>query len=1129
MPSLYHAGISAGLATLPLSVSGTRKTVNKKGAEAARLCEEAEKKLRASEFLVEERVQFPGDDENFAVNWIGEAPFLQVVVGGEQSKVREVSQEAGRRSSARNKRVKLPEAEPRHEQTAEASSEGRRIPRRAGRVPSQTTGKNNERTPDQSPGLLSVRPSTRAHPRPPLAPRNLVQQTATALRTLVPDTDIPPKALVLHVELTKKTFYESLIDGSRQHLKLDVFFNGQLAGCVLVHQNDIRTGVKSMHQIFAGTRVDYMAERPWVILPPSANGFHARNRDAKNVYIEQRWSEISRGLMEEANLRGVDENGLSPPSAAYLKELASMYMPDEVKDMQKPGGRRFGIMDVIVTVGLGRKVNSGTSYLTQPARLIDDRFSYEVIEDLDGKDGLLGEVTEGRRSLRNLRREQQQKQIECVKMVVDSHGNTCGRQESDPPLETPAPAPRPSPTLEGLTGLPHHPTFHNPFNTAHIPVVPPPVHFPSPSMPPFYSSSQGGSPGSIANQRIEVQPRKRSFNDFVETASEAPTRNYERTSSLDSQQSFPPTPFSMNSQGRMGPIGGGISGYSLTQYDGFTHANPYQLPFEDMMQGLDFGATANFGTFGETVATPFPPVESDQAISTPFNSSSTGSLGGAGSNDLPLASRPFVLPSNPSNHGRQVSFRPANITSFQPESPSIATSSSIPQPLDSPGTMFGSSPMLLPGFPPSFPRPRIPPSMYPPGPPPAVGLFSATTKPKTVLPKEGLMPSKGSDPAPRLVKRLLITGKGGATVVDHKWHSPQRIPIKVGQSGSSQLTVRSQSPSKHPKDRLSSAEPAISNFQSKASIATTTMPPSSPDKDTTLATVETDMEANQNAVNDYNVVSEPTEPVPVLSPLDPALALPTAVAVPISSKEEGEAFNSNPPIAGDAESTRRRVATNSIQGPKAKTFVLDNPEELLRKAPKPRSSINSGSQSPVKRDEIPVERISRPRSEAEVGEAGVMSEHRSSFSLPGAPSSSAAQANINIGQATTVLPLQSSGLSPSVISAQLPSSSTPILPTQTFDPPRLVPSTPTPTGPLAQTLVKKSASLQRFTGPRIRDLRTSNRLNTSENPPLNQDCVIQYAVSETEGGALRQIKMERQGMFTEESVVVGMRFFVRGQ
>jgi hypothetical protein len=61
--------------------------------------------------------------------------------------------------------------------------------------------------------------------------------------------------------------------------------------------------------------------------------------------------------------------------------------------------------------------------------------------------------------------------------------------------------------------------------------------------------------------------------------------------------------------------------------------------------------------------------------------------------------------------------------------------------------------------------------------------------------------------------------------------------------------------------------------------------------------------------------------------------------------------------------------------------------------------------------------------------------------------------------------------------------------------------------------------------------RSPDRLKTVSNPLLNQDCVIAFAESEdkdSEHGVLRQVRGERQGLFVEDHVVLGTRFFVAG-
>jgi hypothetical protein len=72
-------------------------------------------------------------------------------------------------------------------------------------------------------------------------------------------------------------------------------------------------------------------------------------------------------------------------------------------------------------------------------------------------------------------------------------------------------------------------------------------------------------------------------------------------------------------------------------------------------------------------------------------------------------------------------------------------------------------------------------------------------------------------------------------------------------------------------------------------------------------------------------------------------------------------------------------------------------------------------------------------------------------------------------------------------------------------------------------------------GPQDRQPRSPNRVSTADNSPLSQNCIIQLAQSgvgsdeakvKVGEGLLRQVKSERQGVFREESVVVGVRFFV---
>ncbi|KAI8933798.1 hypothetical protein NX059_009505 [Plenodomus lindquistii] len=294
MPTYHARGISARLGTLPLSDAITPDVVIKKGETARQQAEVAEQCLRKSKLLNERPVPFPGDNDGFELNWLGNAPFMQAQI-----------------------------TQPSTHFTNTKSSDGRHH-------------------------LESER---------------------------------GPEALVLHVQLSDKAFTSGLV--RKTSLKVEVFFNGELSSCVFITTNDVRSGVKSLHQVFAGNRVDYLSERPWVIkhdiLPID---------DSSDVTVapgELRWQAICEALQCEAQARGMDGKGNISSSAEFLTALASMEMPLQVCDMQWPGGRHFGVIDVIISAGDGRKAINGGGYLKAPQRLKDVNFPLRAMSTKVGE------------------------------------------------------------------------------------------------------------------------------------------------------------------------------------------------------------------------------------------------------------------------------------------------------------------------------------------------------------------------------------------------------------------------------------------------------------------------------------------------------------------------------------------------------------------------------------------------------------------------------------------------------------------------------------------------------------------------------------------------------------------------
>ena len=286
MPTYHARSITVRLGSMPLAETTTSDVVLKKGEVAKRQSEAAEKKLLHSLLLDEERVLFPGDPDGYELNWLGNAPFMQVQADGGFG---------------------------------------------------QSSGQYN-----------------------------------SSQRYSAPDYNCP-QALALHVKLSDKAFVSGF--SGKTHLKIEVLFNGQLSACSLVHTNDIRSGAKSLHQVFAGYRVDFLAERPWILVPPYTTPDGGTRRFRKTISSSERWEQISTALLREAEERGTDKEGESPSSAEFLRALATMQMPERVKDMQKPGGRKFGVLDVVITAGVGSKLTTGTNYLKSPQRLKDSNYA----------------------------------------------------------------------------------------------------------------------------------------------------------------------------------------------------------------------------------------------------------------------------------------------------------------------------------------------------------------------------------------------------------------------------------------------------------------------------------------------------------------------------------------------------------------------------------------------------------------------------------------------------------------------------------------------------------------------------------------------------------------------------------
>jgi hypothetical protein len=105
MPAYFARGVSAHLGAMALADVITPQIVVRKGDAAKEEAESVEGKLLGSRRLKEELVPFPGDDDCFQLNWLGNgnAPFMQARAMLEREGARDTSEAGARIAEARRR------------------------------------------------------------------------------------------------------------------------------------------------------------------------------------------------------------------------------------------------------------------------------------------------------------------------------------------------------------------------------------------------------------------------------------------------------------------------------------------------------------------------------------------------------------------------------------------------------------------------------------------------------------------------------------------------------------------------------------------------------------------------------------------------------------------------------------------------------------------------------------------------------------------------------------------------------------------------------------------------------------------------------------------------------------------
>ena len=207
--------------------------------------------------------------------------------------------------------------------------------------------------------------------------------------TVEPDPNFKPPfiphALCLSVFLSTSSFLptkDRVPKGKEMNdIKIDVYFNGELCGSHYVPRRYSGEAYAMTEQIvrFTGRRIGRLVEKPWIIVPSGQNpdgGLREYRRGGVACGgAQQRWNDISDALMAEADKIGQNESGERPIIGQYLESLAQLSMPKEVEDMQKAGGPKHGILDVVLIWGRGNKKGPDAPYIVKPTPITNEGFT----------------------------------------------------------------------------------------------------------------------------------------------------------------------------------------------------------------------------------------------------------------------------------------------------------------------------------------------------------------------------------------------------------------------------------------------------------------------------------------------------------------------------------------------------------------------------------------------------------------------------------------------------------------------------------------------------------------------------------------------------------------------------------
>ncbi len=393
MPTYFSTGTTVCLSASSLAASTTANPLLQRTAAANRNALDGEIAIQNGLFLDEQPIR---DSEGREFGFLGpnqDMPFFMVHAGTKFQEPLEIRIErSGQKSVAKARSRRRP------------LQTGSRAPNKAGSpVPALDATPTNDQEHNETGSTMSERlrsglanedatdkdqPASGATPKTPTAQAPPCQPSAALSLESWEHSVTSPQALTLSVFLSAKSFLSACRRPKRpQDIKIDVFFNGELAGSAFIaarYKGDPPLSKELAHR-FSGTRINHVIEQPWVIVPPGQHPDGSLRRSKRSRAsmggAQERWNQIGAALRVEADKQGFDKYGSRSAVGEYLASLAEMDMPQGLKKLQKSGGPKLGFIDVVLSLGHGKKVGPECGFVSRPTSMRDVDFS---VRDVSG-------------------------------------------------------------------------------------------------------------------------------------------------------------------------------------------------------------------------------------------------------------------------------------------------------------------------------------------------------------------------------------------------------------------------------------------------------------------------------------------------------------------------------------------------------------------------------------------------------------------------------------------------------------------------------------------------------------------------------------------------------------------------